>query len=161
MAGNCQHLKVVEASKLIKRVLIIFIIAVIFLISGCAAKVPPLPIVVSGTTKIPVVQSSYSWGKLGSADYAGGVDMVKGKTPSIVSSGADIKVYFDYKPRPSKINIQQFQNDRTIEVPFKDGLIKAPIEKGIYYYGISAFWFTDDGKYSKGDTSSAFIIEVR
>ncbi|WP_158442600.1 hypothetical protein [Paenibacillus sabinae] len=36
----------------------------------------------------------------------------------------------------------------------------APHEAGIYYYGVSAFWKTEDGLYSTGDTSSVFKIEV-
>jgi hypothetical protein len=124
-------------------------------------KAPPLPKVVSENTVIPITQSSYCWGKLGCADYVGGKPMLKGKTPTIVTAESNIKISFDYKPAPSQLNVQQFKNDKTVEVPLKDGYFNAPIEKGVYYYGISAYWKTDDGKYSEGDTSSVFAIEIK
>jgi hypothetical protein len=144
-----------------KEVFAIFLIAVILVIAGCSEKAPPLPTVVSGTIEIPVVQSSYSWHKLGMADYAGGKSMVEGKVPTILTSGAIIDISFEYKPQPTLIRIKEFLNDKAIEVPFKDGFIKVPIKKGIYYYGIEAYWTTKDGKYSNGDTSSVFVIEVK
>lgn len=124
-------------------------------------KALPLPKVISGNTKVPVSQSSYCWGNLGCADYVGGKSMLKGKTPTVVTPEAKMKISFDYKPGPTEINVQQFQDNKTSEVPIKDGYIIAPKENGVYYYGISAFWKTDDGKFSKGDTSSVFIIEVK
>jgi hypothetical protein len=127
---------------------------------GCSEKTLPIPIVFSEKTEIPVTQSSYCWGKLGCADYAGGKTMLKGKTPTVVTPEANIKISFDYKPGPTQLNVQQFQDDKIVEVPLKDGYFNAPKEKGIYYYGLSAYWKTDDGKYSKGDTSSVFVIEV-
>lgn len=87
--------------------------------------------------------------------------MFKGITPTAVISEADILVSFAYKPEPNELSIQQFGDDKTIQIPLKNGSFSAPKEKGIYYYGISAFWTTDDGKYSKGDTSSVFVIEVK
>jgi hypothetical protein len=124
-------------------------------------KSPPLPNVTSEQTRIPVVQSSYCWGKSGCADYAGGKTMLKGITPAAVTSEADIKVSFAYKPEPNELSIQQFDDDKTTQIPLKKDSFSAPKEKGIYYYGISAFWTTDDGKYLKGDTSSVFVIEVK
>jgi hypothetical protein len=124
-------------------------------------KSPPLPNVTSGQTQIPVIQSSYCWGNLGCADYAGGKAMLKGVTPTTLTPEADIKVSFAYKPAPNGLNIQQSSDDKTIQIPLKNGSFNAPKEKGIYYYDIQAFWTTDDRKYSKGDTSSAFVIEVK
>jgi hypothetical protein len=143
-----------------KKVVVILLIAIIFVIVGCSEKAPPLPKVVSGTIKIPVVQSSYSWGNV-SADYVGGEYMVKGKIPTILPSGTNIKISFDYKPQPSLLRITQFISRKTFEVKFKDGIIKVPINKGVYYYEIEAYWTTDDGKYSNGNTSSLFVIEVK
>lgn len=144
-----------------KKIIVIFLIAIICVTAGCSEKAPPLPNVVSGTIEIPVVQSSYSWGKLGCVDYVGGKYMVKGRVPTILPYGADIKIFFNYKPQPSMIHISQYLYDKIIEVPLKNSRIKAPAKKGIYYYGISAFWVTDDGKYSNGNTSSVFAIEVK
>lgn len=144
-----------------RKVITTLLILMIFITTGCSEKAPPLPKVVSGKIEIPVVQSSYCWGKLGCADYVGGKYMVKGKVPTILPSGAYIKIYFNYKPLPSQLNITQFLNDKNIEILMKEGFIKAPIKKGVYYYGISAFWKSEDSKYSKGDTSSVFVIEVK
>lgn len=124
-------------------------------------KNPPLPNVISENITIPVTQSSYCWGKLGCADYAGGRTMLKGKTPTVVTPEANIKISFDYKPAPTQLNVHEFKDDKTVEVPMKEGYFISPKEKGIYYYGVSAYWKTDDGKYSKGDTSSVFAIEVK
>jgi hypothetical protein len=124
-------------------------------------KAPPLPKVDSGNTEIPVFQGSYCWGNLGCADYAGVKTILRGKTPSVITPEANIRIAFDYKPEPTELNVQLFQDNKMIVVPLKDGNIIAPKENGIYYYGILAFWKSDDGKFSKGDTSSVFVIEVK
>ena len=85
--------------------------------------------------------------------------MLKGVTPTAITPEGDIKVSFAYKPAPNSLDIQQFVDEKTIQIPLKNGSFNAPKEQGIYYYGISAFWTTDDGKF--GDTSSVFVIEVR
>ncbi|AJY74354.1 hypothetical protein VN24_06910 [Paenibacillus beijingensis] len=59
--------------------------------------------------------------------------------PTLVNAGADIKISFAYKPAPSKMYVQRFLEDNAIDVPLKDGHFDAPKERGLYYYGISAF----------------------
>ncbi len=140
---------------------VIVFIVFVSILAGCSEKTPPVPKVVSEKTHIPVTQSSYCWGKLGCADYAGGKTMLRDKIPTVVAPGSNIKVSFDYKPAPTQVAVQQFQDEQTVDVPLKDGSFKAPKEKGVYYYGLSAYWTTDNGKYSRGDTSSVFVIEVR
>lgn len=120
----------------------------------------PLPRVASGDTEIPVVQSSYCWGTLGCADYVGGQAMVEGTAAVAVSPGSSIHISFDYIPVPAQVNVQQYQDNEIIEISLGDGSFVAPKESGIYYYGISAYWNSEDGKYSIGDTSSVFVIEV-
>lgn len=124
-------------------------------------QTPPLPKVIAGNTEVPVVQSSYCWGYLGCACYAVGESMFEGKTPTVMAPDTHIKISFDYNPGPTEMYTQQFQGNLTTPVPLEDGYIIAPKESGVYYYGISAVWKTDDGKYSNGDTSSAFAIEVK
>lgn len=87
--------------------------------------------------------------------------MLNGETPTVVTPEAKIKVLFDYEPAPSQVGVQQYLDEQTVEVPIKDSYFYAPKEKGVYYYGTSAYWTTEDGKYSKGDTSLVFIIEVK
>jgi len=118
-------------------------------------KSPPLPTVTSKETQIRVIQSSYCWGNLGCADYVGGKTMLEWIIPTVVTPEGDIKVLFNNKPEPNRLNILQFVDDKTtMQIQMKNGSFNAPKEKGIYYYGISAF-------FSKGDTSSVFVIEVR
>ncbi|RXZ81741.1 hypothetical protein EBB07_13885 [Paenibacillaceae bacterium] len=139
---------------------IVFITSLSILV-GCSEKTPPIPKITSDKNQIPVTQSSYCWGKLGCADYARGKTMLKGKTPTVVVPESNIEVSFDYKPAPTQIAVQQFQDEKTVDAPLVDGYFKAPKEKGVYYYGLSGDWTTDDGKYSKGSTSSVFVIEVQ
>ncbi|ULO06113.1 hypothetical protein H1230_24190 [Paenibacillus sp. 19GGS1-52] len=124
-------------------------------------KSPPLPTVTSEASEIPVVQSSYCWGTLGCGEYAGGKLMLEGKSATLVPSGSAISIRFDYKPKPTQLNVYQYLNDTAISITLRDGHFDAPKESGVYYYGISAYWTSDDGKYSKGDTSSVFVIEVK
>ncbi|NBD26476.1 hypothetical protein [Paenibacillus glycinis] len=117
-------------------------------------KSPPLPNVTSGQTQIPVIQSTYCWGNLGCADYADVETMLRGVTPTTISPKEDIEISFEYKTAPSSLIIQQYVDGKPTQIPLQGGSFKAPKEKGIYKYGISA-------DFSKGDTSSVFVIEVR
>jgi len=124
-------------------------------------KSPPLPSVTSGQTQISVIQSSYCWDSLGCADYVGGNTLLKGVTPTVISPEGEIAVSFAYEPAPNQLKIQQFIDDGTLQIPLKNGSFNAPKERGTYYYGISAFWTADDGKFSLGETSAVFVIVVR
>ncbi|GGG58865.1 hypothetical protein [Paenibacillus radicis (ex Gao et al. 2016)] len=87
---------------------------------------------------------------------------MRGKEPTVVAAGSDIKVSYNYKPARAHIAIEQFQeDDKSVEIVLQDGVFQAPKEKGIYYYGIFANWLSPDGKYSEGDTSSVFVIGVQ
>ncbi len=152
---------------------IIFLIVLFSLLVGCSEttsiiskealdeKSIPIPKVVTEETVIPVKQSSYCWGTLGCGDYVGGKAMLNEETPTVVMPEAKIKVSYDYEPAPSQVGVQQYIDEDTVDVPLKEGYFMAPKDKGIYYYRISAFWTSEDGKYSKGDTSSVFLIEVK
>lgn len=87
--------------------------------------------------------------------------MMEGKSPAVVPPEARIDISFHHKPQPSEIRIEQFTDDGAAAIPFTEGSITAPGAKGVYYYGISAYWRSSDGKYSNGDASSVFAIEVR
>ncbi|MBO7744362.1 hypothetical protein I8J29_09165 [Paenibacillus sp. MWE-103] len=117
-------------------------------------KSPPLPNVASGQTHIPVIQSTYCWGSLGCADYADIETMLQGVTPITISPKEDIVISFDYKPAPNSLIVRQYVDGKSTRISLQDGYFHAPKEKGIYKYGISA-------DFSKGDTSSAFVIEIR
>lgn len=87
--------------------------------------------------------------------------MVQGVTPTVIASGGKIDVAFTYKPAPDEVNVQQFVDDKEVQIPLKNGSFNAPKEQGVYYYGISAFWTTEDGKFSEGSSSVVFVIEVK
>ncbi|MCS7462884.1 hypothetical protein N0M98_22420 [Paenibacillus doosanensis] len=146
-----------------KQTIAIMICTVLFLIitAGCSEKTPPLPKVMAGKTLIPVKQSSYCWGKLGCADYGGPKSVLKGQQPTVVAPESNIKVSFNYKEEPSNIKVTLSQDEKPVDIPLKDGYFQAPKQPGIYYYGIFAYWRSDDGKHSHGDTSSDFVIEVQ
>ncbi|BBH21967.1 hypothetical protein Back11_33120 [Paenibacillus baekrokdamisoli] len=119
-------------------------------------KYPPQPKVMAGTVDIPTTQSTYCWGKLGCADYAGGIIMVKNKIKAIVSPDTLIKIKYNYSTSPSKLTVTQLEeNNKSILVQLSNNCFQAPKESGVYYYEISASWQT------KGDTSSVFAIEVK
>ncbi|EFM11956.1 hypothetical protein PaecuDRAFT_1564 [Paenibacillus curdlanolyticus YK9] len=156
-----------------KRAVLIALIALLYILAGCSAKatsgskqalddkIVPAPTIVAGTSIIPSTQSTYCWGKLGCADYVGGKAMVEGKTPFAVKPESEIHISFEYDPAPSQVSVYQYKDDKTADVPLNEGRFRVPADKGVYYYGVSAYWTTEDGKYSKGDTSSVFVIEVK
>ncbi|USB31830.1 hypothetical protein [Paenibacillus sp. YPG26] len=138
-------------------------------LEGFAARVgipvheesPPLPRVTSRTSPIKVTQSSYCWGKLGCADYVGGRTLLEGEKPTVVGAGERVYISYDYKPAPKVLNLHQLKdNDTPVPVLLKEGYFSAPLEKGTYYYHVSAVWASGVGDYSSGDTSSVFVIEV-
>ena len=146
---------------------IFVLLASILIFVGCSEEkttsnqTPPIPKVMSERTSIPVTQGSYCWGNLGCADYAGGKAMLQGKKPTVVAPESKIEISFHYKPGPSHIRVNQLLGDRSIEIILKNGHLVAPKEKGIYYYWTSAYWLSDDGEHSMGDTSSFFFIEIK
>ncbi|QHW31036.1 hypothetical protein GZH47_09325 [Paenibacillus rhizovicinus] len=122
----------------------------------------PQPFVVSDGNAIPTKQSTYCWGNRGCADYAGGYDTSLNATAAVVKAGAPIDVSFAYKPIPAKVEVTQyFENRAGSGVPLTGGRYHAPTEPGLYYYGISAYWTSADGKYSAGDTSVVYAIRVQ
>ncbi|OPA78624.1 hypothetical protein BVG16_12225 [Paenibacillus selenitireducens] len=118
-------------------------------------KAPPLPRVVVGNTEVPVKQSSYCWGELGCADYAGGIESFEGRSPTIVTPEASMKFTFDYQPGPAELHLNQIQDSTNQDIPIQDSDWITPKDKGVYYYHISASWE------KKGSTSATFVIEVK
>lgn len=87
--------------------------------------------------------------------------MVQGVTPTVIEPEGGIHVAFTYKPAPGGLTVQQFADDKEVQIPLQNGSFNAPKEQGVYYYGISAFWTTEDGKFSEGSSSVVFVIEVK
>ncbi len=132
----------------------------IYFVIGQFNDKPPSPILTVGEKKIEVLQGSYCWEGLFNgvcADTASPPELIKYREmkPTVVSPESEIKIEFKTKPNKNSVEVSQwFQNGRTENVPLKDNIIVVPKEEGIYIYGIFARW-------SKGDSSYAFVIEVR
>lgn len=119
-------------------------------------------VVTAGETVVPVTQSTYCWGNRGCADYAWGKMMTRGIEPTVVEAGSTIHIGLKDVSAPSSMNVQRFLDANSYEtVKLVDGAFQAPSTRGVYHYGISAYWKTSDGKYSKGDSSVVFVIEVK
>ncbi|MFD2876589.1 hypothetical protein ACFTAO_12480 [Paenibacillus rhizoplanae] len=84
------------------------------------------PLLLPGKTQIPVTQGSYCWGKLGCADYTGGQSMVQGVTPTVIAPEGRIDVAYTYKPAPGGLTVQQFVDDKEVQIPLKNGSFNAP-----------------------------------
>lgn len=134
----------------------IAMVVVLSVLAGCSVGKPPLPVIKAGKTQITAYQSSYCWGNT-CADYPDPEAMLKDDPATVVTSGADVSITF--KNSPSTMTVQQFKDGKPTEVPLAKGKLTAPTEKGVYYYGVSAWW--GRGKLSKGSTSVAFAIEIK
>ncbi|MBP0725989.1 hypothetical protein J5Y03_12480 [Bacillus sp. RG28] len=122
---------------------------------------PPLPKVLAGNSNIEVVRDSYGWEGV-SVDRASAPDSVKDKTPTIVAKGVNIKIEFDFNLMPTVINIYRVNENRKVEEKSYNNNIKAPTEKGIYYYDIFVGWnASDDVNASIGSSEYSFVIEIK
>lgn len=132
-----------------------FILALIsmLLLAGCMFGDPPLPRVTADGNKVPVSQNSYCWGNK-CADYVDAKSQLQEKTPVVVAPGTEMKVrYSGSNPKTLQANMQT--EDGTFhEVDIRDGIIAAPSESGIYYYGVHGFW-------KRGSSTGTFKIEVK
>lgn len=54
--------------------------------------------------------------------------MLKGVTPTVIAPIGDVS--FAYKPAPKRLNIQQFLDDKTLQIPLENGSFNAPNEQG-------------------------------
>lgn len=143
----------------IPAIAVFLVIAMCTLLNGCSDH-PPAAKVISDQKVIPVMQSSYCWGN-SCVDYPGAETLLKGKKPARITPESPIAVSFDSKIAPAQIAVQQFRGDKVIDIPLNDGSMKAPLEQGVYYYGVMGSWTADDDKELQGSTSSVFVIEVR
>ncbi|MFD1772874.1 hypothetical protein [Paenibacillus rhizophilus] len=124
-------------------------------------KVPTPIITAEGSgDEIPSEQRSYCWGKLGCADYIGGMQGMEETPPALIRPGEQISVVFPYQQQPVQMNLVRFTGDGQTQIAMIGNFFTAPLEDGVYYYGVSAFWKTEDGLYSTGDTSCVFKIRV-
>lgn len=132
----------------------------VYFVIGQLNSKPPTPIITVGEKKVEVVQGSYCWEGLFNnvcADTASPPEMIKHQRlkPTIISPESAIKIEFKTEPNKNSIGVNQWlQNGETENVPLNENIITAPKEEGVYVYDVSARW-------DKGDSSYAFVIEVR
>lgn len=154
--------------KLSKIVILMFsVLGLLIFLTGCSDKmlegdIPPIPVVNVGEEIIEVVRGSYCW-NTGCVDYAAPPEILEGKVPFQVQNGENIKIQFDYEPQPSSISVsrmpeteQEWEKEELV-----NGLLTVPNGEGIYYYDFHANWYSEDGKYSSGDSFYAFVIKVK
>lgn len=140
-------------------VLIALAVGVYFVIGLYSVK-PPSPTITVEDTKIEVAQGSYCWdGILNSvcADMTSPPEIIKHHElkPVVVLPESELKIEFKSKPQENTINVNKWlTNEKTEDVQIKDNMVILPKDKGIYVYDVSARW-------EKGDSSYAFVIEVK
>ncbi|WP_133058604.1 hypothetical protein [Halalkalibacter urbisdiaboli] len=154
--------------KAFEMVIWLFIVLVVVIFSaGCSVTelegdTPPIPSVTVGEENIEVVRASYCW-NTGCVDYAGPPEILEGKVPFQVQKGENIKIQFDYEPKPFSISVSRMldTDQEWVKDELVNGVLTVPNEEGIYYYDFLVNWHSEDGKYSLGDSFYAFAIEVK
>jgi len=145
----------------------LLLLSMFLLLTGCSNllvgdKPPPFYIVIDGIeyeTKL----GSYCWTDNGNgicSDVSGVLDLLENEPPISVKPNETIQ--FKLELKPSVVRLAQVeQNNKEIEVPITNNEIKAPADKGIYYYAYSCWWMDKKEKdTSLGDAYYAFAIEV-
>ncbi|HIW32369.1 MAG TPA: hypothetical protein IAA29_06260 [Candidatus Paenibacillus intestinavium] len=133
------------------------------------AKELPVPQVIAENKELPILQSSYCWGKLGCADYGFMKSKIAQDSRTILNAATEISVLYQYNTPPTLISVVLYENDKddiyttdtkVTEIQLNNGIFHAPAESGEYYYIIRASWSSGQGSQASGDTSSILVIEV-
>ncbi|MGG0737749.1 hypothetical protein [Niallia taxi] len=140
------------------------LLSLFVLLTGCSNllvgdKPPPFYIVIDGIqheTKL----GSYCWKNGVCSDVSGVLDLLENEPP--ISVKPNETIHFKLELKPSEVSLAQVeQNNKEIEVPITNNKIKAPADKGIYYYAYSCWWKNEKEKdTSFGDAYYAFAIKV-
>jgi hypothetical protein len=121
---------------------------------------PPSPSITVEDKKVEVAQGSHCWDGLinaGCVDMTSPPELIKFHElkPVVVSPESELKIEFKNTPQENTLNVNQWlTNEKTENVQVKDNRIVLPKEKGVYAYDVSARW-------EKGDSSYAFVVEIR
>ncbi|WP_226671945.1 hypothetical protein [Rossellomorea aquimaris] len=144
--------------KLLAMVNIIAVIAIIVFMIKPFQTSPPKVKVTVGEVAIPTAEGSYCWDGLFSGgcvdkEYGSIVAMAGEYKPTVVSPGQKINVTFDKKPKT--VDAERWMGEEQAQrVEWKNRMITAPEQKGVYVYHIVAHWKQGDGSY-------AFSLEVK
>lgn len=122
----------------------------------------PSLMVHTGETDIPVAQSSYCWGDLGCSDYTSDPKMLDDQTLPTITPGANIELVFPYDPAPSQIQVTSLGTSTSVDsvIALRDWTFDAPLKRGTYFYTFQAYWTSEDGMYTQGDTSFVFGFRI-
>ncbi|WP_411342765.1 hypothetical protein ACE3MZ_13950 [Paenibacillus sp. WLX1005] len=122
----------------------------------------PSLVVHAGEMDIPVAQSSYCWGDLGCRDYTSDPKMLDDQTLPTLSSGAAIALVFPYDPAPNQIQVTSLGTSASVDsvIALRDWTFDAPLKRGTYFYTFQAYWTSEDGMYTQGDTSFVFGFQI-
>ncbi|MED4402244.1 hypothetical protein [Metabacillus fastidiosus] len=121
---------------------------------------PPSPVITVGDITVPTEQGTYCWSGFMNAvcvDMISPFEIVANSDlkPVIVSPGAELNIAFKNKPKANTLSATRWINREEVEdANLKGNTLIAPKEKGIYIYDVHARW-------EKGDSTSAFVIEVQ
>ena len=93
---------------------------------------------------------------------AGPSELLKTEKPIKVKANESLSLVIKYKQQPNERDMVQIQNKNEVDVPLKKNKMKAPSERGTYYYSYSVWWMDESQKnVSNGDASYAFVLEVK
>lgn len=114
-------------------------------------KEPPMPMVTYNNKQISVKMGSRVWGGISDAFFDW--ETIKDSASSVPPEG-EIRIEFNYKPKPTKLYVDQVERDPSQEnnwtsfgfkePPLKGNLFKAPAEKNIYMVALQAVWSTGE-----------------
>jgi hypothetical protein len=149
------------------------VLFVILLLSACGStsvwkatdsETPPLPVVIAGKIPLTVYQSSYCWsggGKGKCADYPSPDEMLKDKPKEPITANEILTYKFEAR-EPSELTVTRYNNGTITQESLLGRSFRAPSDKGIYYYSLSAVWWKDKEKrITDGSSNYTFVIEVR
>ncbi|CAG7659218.1 hypothetical protein ACFQI7_37615 [Paenibacillus allorhizosphaerae] len=125
-------------------------------------KEPPIPVVTYNNKQISITMGTRVW--RGVSDVFFMWEKIAEKA-TIVPPEGEIKIEFNYKPKPSKLYIAQVERDPSQEnnwtsygfqdPPLNGNTFKVPLEKNIYMVAIHAVWSTGE------NVEYIFAIEVK
>ncbi|MED4170099.1 hypothetical protein [Priestia megaterium] len=93
---------------------------------------------------------------------AGPSELLKTEKPIKVKANESLSLVIKYKQQPNERDMVQIQNKNEVDVPLKKNKMKAPSERGTYYYPYSVWWMDKNLKnVSNGDALYAFVLEVK
>ncbi|PVE70887.1 hypothetical protein [Priestia megaterium] len=129
--------------------------------SGVLEESPPKAYLKANNHLYETKVGTYCW-KETCVDKAGPLELLKTEKPIEVKANESLALIIKHKRQPNERNMVQIQNKHEVDVPLKKNKLKAPSERGTYYYSYSVWWMDESQKnVSNGDALYAFVLEVK